>query len=212
MFYQIKNIASLSLTFSLGLAIIASKAQALTFDVSYGVLNNTHRAEGTIQVNDSSLSSKPTNLIKSDFENWDITLTNNKKSATTVLTPANSEISFFPDSPSGILATTDGIAFANEKEFQLGIDYDDMIRLEKEGRGIHLDGTEIFIPMNQEALIASPLAIATSSENETSVGIITSNNRTFTPVPFRISTNTSIIILSGLYGASRLRKKVLRND
>ena len=200
MFYQIKKIASFSLAASLGLTIAANKAQALTFGVSYGVLNDTHTAEGSIQVKDSSLSSNATNLIESDFEDWEIAITNDSKGVTTTLTPANSSIHSFPDSPSGIMGTEDEVIFSNEEEFRIGIDYDDMIRLTSEGRGVHLEGTEIFVPMNQDSLVALPNLASTNSGRGTTVS-----------VPFGVSSNTGILILGGLYGASRLRKKLLRN-
>lgn len=209
MFYPITKTTSLSLAISLGLMVTATKAQAFTFNVSYDVLNGTHMAEGTIEIKDSALSSKATDLVESDFEDWNIVLTNNSGTATTTLTSDNSSIRLFPDSPSGIKGTKDGVTFANKREFKLGINNDDLIRLTKNGRGVHLNGTEIFVPLNQDTLRAPAVALSgTPVSTPSGITVPTPDGAPAVAVPFGVSSDMGIVILAGLYGASRLRKKI----
>ncbi len=202
MFNQILKVAGVGFATTLALALSANNAQALDFDFS-GFQAGKYSAEGTLRVKDSAITTGSNLLTKQDFEDWKITLTNTDNSTSYDLFGPGGTFNATNSAFDSVFAPTTVIASATTSS----LDFTRFFYF----RENNISGTsdQIFIGNNPDGFgnFASCCQFTFDQDNTPNIAFPTAS-ATATPVPFEVSPNLSIIILGGLYGASRLRKKL----
>ena len=192
----LSKVAGFGLATTMALAM-QSSAQAYEFSFS-GFQAGTHTASGTFTINDST----PQGVIDaSDFEDWEIIVTNQAGITNTLFGPGSvSHNSDFYDARYGFVksdvAIFDSTFLTFLDEWMIATpagspDFNQTLIFQ------HANGTNNALRVNSQQLNNFPAS-----------GFITANATAPTSVPFGVSTDLSILILGGLYGASRLRKAI----
>ncbi len=189
---QTLKVTLIGITTTLTFAATANQAQALDFSFS-GYEAGTISADGTFSVNDTAVSSGI--LSQADIQDWEINISDSATSDSVTLYgdggsfgTDNSDIFGF----NGGTVNSSTLAFTNN--FQ--------IRNEIGGSDI---GT-----LWQISPTANRLRVGSQSFAGTESALV-ANASAATPVPFGVAPNTGILILGGMWGVSRLRKKMAAN-
>ena len=189
MFNQISKIAGVGFATTLALALSANNAQALDFDFSFD--NTVGSTPGTVEgiiegLNDNSMGAASSIRITS---------------APPEFTEINSSVDFvtMPNVDNNSFTVANG-EITNADFSAYTFSPTGMFLCLNETTNVTTCGSG-FNMLQQNSLYAR-----TQAAN--GFAAVTYSSATATPVPFEVSPNLSIIILGGLYGASRLRKKL----
>ena len=184
------KLAGLGLAATMALAM-QSSAQAYDFSFS-GLTNESNTTSGTFSIKDSAI---PGNLSTSDFEDWEITSVG-----------VGGSFTFY--GPGGNFGTPNSSFFtgggysenfsANASELTM----DDFLIIDT------LDGSSsgFTSTFGQDYSTQYSYINSSTAQNQPYNGAYKFSASAPTAVPFGVSTDLSILILGGLYGASRLRK------
>ncbi len=192
---QALKVTFISIATTFAFAATANKAQALDFSFS-GYQAGPLSADGIISVNYAAVTACFVN--QSDIEDWEININNSSTSDSVTLYGDggsfgvdNSDIFQFNSSSVSVNSTT--LAFADSFQIRNEIGGTDIGTLwQTPSTGVNrlrLGGMNV--PGTESALIA--------------------NASNATPVPFGVVPDTGILILGGMWGVSRLRKKMSAN-
>ena len=203
MLNRIIKVAGISLATTIGLAVTANHAQAFDFSFNnFDVSGNT--ISGTFSVDDSAINpGTTTNLTTSDFDDWEITSVGTGGTFT-MYGPGGTfgthNSSFF-NLPSVFPGTfsTDGSTLSMADFLIVNTTNGSIIGSNNHFGGNNTSDNENYSRIDTVDVSSSPHVPVVSSASSP------------TAVPFGVSTDLSIMILGGMYGASHLRKKLAAN-
>jgi|GEM_PF-3343443 len=184
----------------MALAFSANHAQALDFEfsgISAPIFNNPTESisvDGTISIDDSAIPSSTSNPLEiGDITDWEININNSATGGSDTLNQSNS----FLNEPDPANNPFSGTADSSDLEIS----------------GFCFSGTENCATGGNKFSITDNF-YAFRSGNNASTGTPNTLGRNVpapisaTAVPFGASTDLSLLILGGMWGVSRLRKKI----
>ncbi|MEM8830121.1 MAG: hypothetical protein AAGE96_12290 [Cyanobacteria bacterium P01_G01_bin.19] len=183
----VKKVAGVGLATSMMLAATANNAQALDFSFA-GIGSDGVTATGTFRIDDAA----GPNVALTDLQDWEISITG----ATQTFTMYGDGGSFGSDNStaqlfsgtisSNVLTINTAVidSVPNQADWYPELNYNNY--------GLN----ELYLYNQFDTNTFNPLNTTFTATSAA------------TPVPFGVSTDLSLLILGGLYGASRLRKKL----
>ena len=196
------KVVGISLATTIGLAVTANHAQALDFSFNnFNIGSNT--ISGTFSVDDSAINpGTTTNLTISDFDDWEIT-------------SVGSGGTFTMYGPGGTFGTPnssflDGFNFGYPEDFSTdgsSLTMSGFLLVDSLDRNFNQN---YFGGRTSNDFNFSQINGAPGESSSPQLPVVSSANSP-TAVPFGVSTDLSIVILGGMYGASHLRKKLAAN-
>ena len=200
---KISTIAGLGVATTLALAVQPS-ARALDFTFSNATAG-TASASGTFRITDSAVSRG--SLTSADFETWEITLTEPNQGNFTLYGPGGGvsdplsnfqNSSFYSNSSFPNEASTDGSTLSFTSNWAI-FDSTNGSFTNNNGIAESSSRTDDIIYVNGQRFNTTSTALG-------DFPVANAASAPPTPVPFGVSTDLSILILGGMFGASRLRK------
>lgn len=175
---------------TLAFAATANRAQALDFSFS-GYNAGTMSADGTISVKDAAVAAGT--ALQSDIEDWQINISNSASGDSVTLFgdggsfgTDNSDIFLFPAGGASVNSST--------------LTFDDSFQIRNDSGGT-VSATF------WQGGFANRLVLNGVGANGTETSLV-ANASAATPVPFGTAPNMGILILGGIWGGSRLRKRM----